>query len=381
MPREYIMSTIMHTHVLVVGAGPAGIAAAITLQKLGIDHLLVDKATFPREKLCAGLFTAKGQEVLCQLVGTESAEGCMSASLAARQSNLVFWNGQQHITSVPLVEDILLVHRPQMDAWLVTHYQGLGGAPRLGDALVGLDVAAHIATLASGAQIRYDYLVGADGANSRVRHLVRPDEKRPKILACEVNLPRQACPMLHANIHFDIVPRTYAWVFDKGDSVCIGMSQMPGVDIDLKMVFRHFLADVGVDFPSQVTIHGAIIPYDVRPTYSLGDGILLAGDAAGTVEPMTLEGISYALESGQRVAQAIASGTVADLKPRPLGNGHFVQDHLLEKRWFLDLFYRHAPRHTRFMARFYDEYINHHPHTSVPRMALMLLGKAVKNMI
>lgn len=370
-------------HILIIGAGPSGISAAITLLKAGHNPLLVDKAAFPREKLCAGLFTAKAQDALRQILGNEKYEECLNASLISRQKTLTFWRKSKHIVTCPLINDILLVDRPRFDAWLVDYYKSLGGRIHEGTSLhtiSSVDSTATISTLGLSSQIKYDYLIAADGANSRVRHLMTPKEKRKKITSLEVNLPSSQYQADGINIYFEIVPKTYAWVFDKSKTTCIGLSQMPGANLDLKDSLNSFLQMLDIAPLSPEQIKGAIIPCDKKPKTKLSSNVFLIGDAAGTIDPLTLEGIYFALQSGQDIATHLLSGC-RDCTPKlsfTFGHGYFVQNHLMNHTAFMNRFYQHAPNYARFIARFYNDFIDHKPQISAAKMAIRIISKIIK---
>lgn len=370
----------LNVNVLIVGAGPAGISAAITLQKAGIDVLVVDRATFPRTKLCAGLLTAKGQDSLKRLLGNELAEECLAASFASKHKELVFYRKKERLVAAPLLNCILLVNRLTMDNWLVSYYKKIGGHIIENDGIRTIESNASTVTTSKGITIKYTQIIVADGANSKLRHLLRPKENRPKILSLEVNIPHNQCSIDGVNIYFDIVPKTYAWVFGKGKTTCIGMSKFPGESIDILSVFRSFLKDLNVKSVEAIAIKGATIPYDKRPLYHMSPNVFFAGDAAGTVEPMTLEGISYALQSGQEVADVILRNQcISVLKRNNLGNGRIVQKYMMENQWFMTMFYKHAPHHASFISRFYNEYIDNKPTLGSFRMLCIITEKIFRH--
>lgn len=366
---------------LVIGAGPAGSACAIALLKAGKECMLVDKATFPRKKLCAGLFTAKSQGAAKELLGQEDYERCLAECKASEEAEMHYWRKNERLASCKLKDKIVLIFRPKFDNWLVQYYKSLGGKMIEGNGLKELDEKQKVVTLSDGTQIGYQYLVAADGANSRIRHILEPDEKRNGIFSLEANVPSADCPAEGVNIYLDVVPKTYAWSFAKGDTTCLGASRMPGVDIDLPKVFRQFLKDAGLKYADTIQLQGAIIPYDEKIRPQIRENIFLIGDAAGAIEPLTLEGIFYALQSGLDLAKAIVVADGGKVKPLfsfSISNGKFVQNHMLENKKFMDLFFKHASRHTEFLSHFYSEYIDHAPTKSPFKMVLMVIRKTIR---
>ncbi len=107
------------------------------------------------------------------------------------------------------------------------------------------------------------------------------------------------------SIDFRIVDWGYGWNFPKRDTRTIGLGAIKGVDQDLKARMARYLKLQGVE-ADEVKIKGAYIPLgDYKPEPGRG-AVLLVGDAAGYVDPLTGEGIAYAIETGAEAAEAAA---------------------------------------------------------------------------
>lgn len=374
---------------LIVGAGPSGMACALTLQKESRECLVVEKRVYPRVKLCGGLFTFKAQSVLRSILGERPFEECMAEVVRSRDDSLSLWRRTTHIVSLRPMRPLVLIDRPAMDHFLVRHYKALGGKMLDGDALVAVDFQAQVATLASGQQIHYHHLVASDGANSTVERLLSASDphfkrKKNKVATLEINVDKEDLAVDGVNIYFDIVPKTYAWAFSKGDKTCLGLGKMPGEEIDVNAVFRDFLSSLHLRRPERYPLRGAMIPYgQVAPEWCHGT-VLFVGDSAGLVEPLTWEGIYYALRSGQMAGECLLSGRsyrreVASMVSH-IRHGRFYQ-RLFEHPLFLNQFYRHGPHHTDFMARFYAENIDDIPRQSLLVKVLTLSYKILKHKV
>jgi len=357
----------LKTKVLIVGAGPAGSACGIYLQKAGIDCLLVDKHSFPRVKLCAGLFTQKSQKCLLDLLGQTHYDECMDACLMSRESEFRLFKGQTCLVTSHLDRPITLISRPKFDAWLVSHYISLGGRFYDGQELIDLDVQKKVAVFRKE-EVEYEYLIAADGANSTVERILArqyPEQfhrKAQSALSLEINVDRKDVDITGVNIYFDVVPKSYAWAFSKGEKVCLGIVKQPDDKSNVNEPMRQFLNDLKVQNLQNYPLQGAMIPvgtYMDSPVFH--DSIMFVGDAAGFVEPLTDEGIYYALQSGCYAAKAFEENSdpmdyylksTCYLK-RMIDMGRFYQ-RLLEKSWAVDLLYKHAGKHPGFVAYFYE---------------------------
>ncbi len=351
--------------------------------------MLADKATFPRVKLCGGLFTKKGQDCLHEILSPEAYDDCMKESLMGTERNFALWNEYDLMVRVQLQNDIVLIDRPRFDNFLVQHFKSNGGTMLESDAVKASDVNARKAAFESGRVVVYQRLVAGDGVNSTVAHLLAKADKRYKLsnLGCfclEVNIDKEDCDIEDINIHFNLVPDFYTWAFRKGDKVCIGLGNLASRKLDLKAVLLDFMKKVGVRNIEKYPIRGAIIPSEVRPSEWKKDNVMFVGDAGGFVELLTYEGIYYALRSGSYAAQSIIKGESYTKLVKPIYNkmkhGGFFQK-LIYWKPFLNLFIKHAGNHGRFIARFYSENIDNIPTEPLWHQVMMLIVKPIKVML
>lgn len=408
----------MYTDVLIVGGGPAGTAAAIACTNYGIGCLLVEAKTYPRHKLCGGLLTAKARHTLEALVGPAAARECLDACVMSRETEFSLWDGHQtrgleQVVEVTPREPITLVDRVRFDEWMARHFEKLGDQRRCGrliegDAVAAIDFDKHVATLASGRTIEYRRIIAADGANSFVEKCAvqqSPNGWTPRrkhigdAFCLETEVPRAQCPYITGvRIYFGVVPGSYAWAFSKGGSVCLGLVRLPGESFDVQATFREFLSHVGVHFPDQQNIRGAMLPIGnpMREPVSEAWRLLFAGDAAGLVEPLTGEGIYYALQSGvyaaeshwltsannklKRVGQHVLQLRVSDsdtLRHTYLERvdqlHHYMHKAGRYQRWLMHplvkpVFLRMAAKHPGFIEHFYSTQIERASFHSFPRI-------------
>ena len=371
----------MKVGTLIVGAGPAGSACGIRLRQAGVDCMVVDKQVFPRTKLCAGLFTHKSQDCLRNLIREEKYAECLRFAHANEERHFALYNGMSLMVDVQPDEPITLLSRPLFDEWMVQHFVSLGGRFRDGSELIGIDIEHSVAHFRS-MDVEYDFLVAADGANSTVERIVAKQypksfiRKHHSAMCIEVNVSREDLNLEGVNIYFNYAPDTYAWAFSKGPEVCLGIGKLADKHFDVNAAMRRFLSDLNVKHIERYPLRGAMLPignYLTRPSFS---NILFVGDAAGFVEPLTAEGIYYAMQSGVTAAESIVNndGVAAltyDRRTVPLkrliDKGAYYQQ-LLGKPWAARFFYRNAHKHPDFIKHFYTTQIEHACLDSFPKI-------------
>ncbi len=292
-----------HVQTLVLGGGPAGASAAITLARAGVQTLLVDKSDFPRQKLCGGLLTLRSQRRYEQLFDRPWHE-----AYEQRCHGLRLLRDNSLLNAVHSEHPLCFTQRRWFDHFLLQQAQQRGAQLLLGDGVQSIDLARRVCTLRSGAQIGYGHLIGCDGVNSLAAKAIfgRSFEQQGIGFALEAEIPRDRLTQDFAapEIHLGVVRWGYAWIFPKRETVTIGLGGLMRRNGDLRPPLTRFIEQT-TGLREGYRIKGHHIPFgDVRHTPGAGT-VLLAGDAAGLVDPITGEGIAYAMESGQHAAQAV----------------------------------------------------------------------------
>jgi geranylgeranyl reductase family protein len=157
-----------------------------------------------------------------------------------------------------------------------------------------------------------DFVVAADGALGEVARMAGWADDRLLVPALEYEITVDDATLerfaVEARFDFGTVPHGYAWVFPKATHLSVGVLSTHRGARDLHEQLARYLALIGV-VPRRVRRHGYVIPVRRRSGPLVRGRVLLAGDAAGLADPLTAEGISFALESGQIAGQVLGRAT------------------------------------------------------------------------
>ena len=348
---------------LIVGAGPAGCAAAFDLARAGRRVLLLDKRSFPRHKACACGLTRKTLKALRYAVDPVIERSCRDVVL--QEAGPAFLAGRRVADKSCEVRVRLrtpfcaMAVRQRFDAFCLERTLGegtLGQRPELRkiegivalrefDTHIELDVA-----LADGAMdtLQAPVLIGADGSNGQTRRLAAGIADASALPASAMAAQLPAEPQwyargfaLEATVPYDVLPAKlpagdarldlvfdfapifggYGWLFPKGDHINIGVggfvpkTSIPEVSGAERMMYETVSRALLNDYTrSKLGIELGALPQTHVTGQYLGLGghvylprgrVLLTGDAAGLVDPLTGEGIHSAIVSGQAAAAAV----------------------------------------------------------------------------
>ncbi|MDX8411287.1 MAG: NAD(P)/FAD-dependent oxidoreductase, partial [Mariprofundaceae bacterium] len=290
--------------VVVVGGGPAGAVAAYQLASSGLCVTVIDRQRMPRYKVCGGGVVFRARKMLPFDISACVERECGSARIRLLSHGLDFSATRDQAI-------ISMVMRADFDHLLLTQAEHAGARLMLGQtvrALTQSEDAVRIETPDHVLSARF--VIGADGAGSAVARLGGWRETRLLAPALECELQAEVGDMAVcgacASFDVDVIPGGYGWVFPKREHLSIGVVAMrPGRrNRLLKPILTTYLDRLGLRAGEDSPVHGYVIPVSRRKDVARGR-IMLTGDAAGLVDPVTGEGITSAISSGMLAAQAI----------------------------------------------------------------------------
>jgi len=288
--------------VLVVGAGPAGSSAARVAAEGGASVLLIDRARFPRYKTCGGGLIGISLAHLPASVLSTIEEQITEVRFSLR-------GGAQrmHRRALPFLS---MVRRERFDEALVTAAVAAGATFRDSVVVKSLEETDGVVTVTTdGPALRARTLIGADGTSGRVGRYVGVQNQGTD-LALEVELTRTTVSRAwDDSIAFDwgSAPGSYAWVFPKEETLTVGVIQARGYPQQTRDYLDSWLLATGLGTLETQRSSGHLTQWRAPDSPLRRGSVLVAGDAAGLLDPWTREGISFALRSGCWAGAAAAA--------------------------------------------------------------------------
>jgi geranylgeranyl reductase family protein len=291
--------------VLVVGAGPAGSAAAMQLVRGGASVLLADKARFPRDKPCGGGLTGRALRYApCDV-------SPVVEHVVDRFVIRVGYGGRFAGLSAPPL--IRMTQRRRLDAYLAEEAAREGADFRDGATVSSLALDEDgIQARVGGTPVRASFVLGADGANGIVARAAGLGEGIQCGVALEGNV---AWAVLDdtpykqtAWVELGVVPGGYGWVFPKGDHANLGVGGWLVEGPKMRAHLARLARQHALDARDLTDVRGHRLPMRHLGSPAAHGRVLLVGDAAGLVDPLSGDGIYEAFVSARLASEAILDG-------------------------------------------------------------------------
>lgn len=287
--------------VIIAGAGPAGSIAAYYLAKQGIRVLILEKETFPRYKSCGGGLTQKTRKIIPFDIGPVIEREIREMAFTIR-----FRNEFRKKSNEALITTVM---RDQFDHYLLEQAVKQGAEVRFNvKALSVITEGYHVEVHTTAGDFKSRLLIAADGAKSTIARSLCLMEKniyRGFAVEYELRLPPGELDRFGNTIYLDwgTVPTGYAWLFPKKDHISVGVGCINDLVPCLKHYYEQFIENSGIQIEKVLSMKGHALLSSQSGNKITAGYTLLAGDAAGLTDPMTGEGIYYAIRSGEIAAE------------------------------------------------------------------------------
>ena len=290
--------------VLIVGAGPAGGFLGYLLARRGFKVKIIDKANFPRDKVCGGGISNKTVELLPFDISPVTQHRVTGAFLTYQNRDTVVKDLDERGGAAVL--------RSEFDDFLLRKAISAGAEFQGETSFVRLEKTGDGVAVTTGrGVVKARYVVGADGVFSQVRQSVFGADLVTYAPAVEalVSVTPDKAERIGNRVLFDFggAPRGYGWIFPKKDHLNVGVFSIYRTK-SIKADLTRFMSWYGIlNAPMNVRHLGSSIPLKNRRREFERDNVLLVGDAAGFAESFYGEGIYFALKSSLAAAEAFTA--------------------------------------------------------------------------
>jgi geranylgeranyl reductase family protein len=292
--------------VAVVGAGPAGLSAAYAASRAGARTLVLERARHPRYKTCGGGLIGPSLAAVAEIIEVPAQDRVDRVTFTA--------DGRREFTRGTTRDQLVtMVRRTEFDDRLRRAAEEAGAVVRERAPVraVEQDGSGVRLRLADGSRVAAACVIGADGSSGvTARHVGVYSAQVDLGLELELPVPPPVRRRWQGRVLVDWgpIPGSYGWVFPKGDELTVGVIAARGQADATRRYLRAFVERLGLTGvePRHDSGHLTRCRADESP---LRRGqVLVAGDAAGLLEPWSREGISFALRSGALAGATAATG-------------------------------------------------------------------------
>jgi geranylgeranyl reductase family protein len=296
--------------VVIVGAGPSGTTLGYLLSDSGLDVLIIERADFPRQKLCAGAVTWKTRKLVEDLFKVSFDTYFSIKSVAYEYCVYEKWK-LRILQKSP--EPFYFIDREEYDDKLSELAEKRSCSFLFGHQVADVDLVSNMVISRSGESFQGEIIVGADGSMSTIRRRLFPKNEFRHNLALAFqtfvsmekvhkeyrsHIPKLFLGSLHTG---------YGWLYPRQCDCALGAAGLLRKNSKIKEVYRDFLVKATtLGFEDISLLQSHWLPFG---NYMESPGkrrALLVGDAGGFVDPFTGEGIYYAHKTAHLAFRAIS---------------------------------------------------------------------------
>ena len=284
-----------HYEVIIIGAGPSGLGAALNLLKNGIkDILVIEQKEFPRYKCCAGYITNKTKKEYEQL--GLNIDKCHYSLI---KDFKIFYKYQE---KQKIVNKFLFtnknIDRVELDYEFFKLAKKKGIKIEENTHIIKHDINKNKIKTNSKETFTYDYLVFADGTTG---YGSKYQKNKSKNIAMQL-IEKTGRPD-SIEIHFGITKHGYGWVSTYKGITNIGLTDVYNPKLNYNKTFTEYLRKLNIK-ANVKNLKGAFTPIGIRKPI-INKNIFYVGDAVGACDPLTLSGLRYGLFTGKMCAKSI----------------------------------------------------------------------------
>lgn len=292
----------MKYDILIVGAGPAGAYTAYRLAQADLDVLLLEKEELPRYKPCGGGLTSKVFGII--------PEFNLDHVIEDKISNVVFTHNLEAPIRLDFIEPFTyMTMRDKFDYFLVQQAQKAGAKVIDDTSVVDINcMEDRVQVFTSRNKYTAKYLIGADGAKSLVAKKLGLMDELESAIAYEKEI-KVSSQLLESqrgimNLDYGIIHGGYSWIFPKSDHLSVGVGTF-AEGVSLKKNLEDYLTRGKIYNYEELQTAGHPLPVGGVKRELTKDRAILVGDAAGLVDPLSGEGIFYALKSADLASRIL----------------------------------------------------------------------------
>jgi geranylgeranyl reductase family protein len=295
--------------VAVIGGGPAGLAAAGAAAATGARTVVLERAAHPRYKTCGGGLIGASLAAVDGQIDVPARDRIRAATFTLR--------GGREFTREQDEPLLAMVLREEFDEALLRRAASEGAVLRQRAPVRAIDQAADHASarLADGSVVTAKVIIGADGSSGvSARHVGVQFDQVDLGLELEIAVPPAVARQWSGRVLLDWgpLPASYGWVFPKGDRLTVGVIAARGNGDATRDYLREFTGRLKLGSFDVLRDSGHLTRCRTDQSALRRGWVLVAGDAAGLLDPWTREGISFALRSGALAGEFAAKAAVAD---------------------------------------------------------------------
>lgn len=331
-------NTIFETDVMVAGGGPAGLAAAIAAQQAGLAATVVDCAKPPIDKVCGEGIMPDGLFAMSKL-GVQLPDGSAHPFRGIR-----FTNGKDTVDAAFPQGMGLGMRRPKLHQALIDRAAELGVAMHWGVRITGVS---ENGVMVNGHNVRCRWLIGADGQNSALRQWSGLDTGAPRRRRFGFRRHFSVAPWSEfVEIHWSYCGQLYITPVSPDEICVVFISSIPGIRLDRALVsFPEVAAKLKYSDPLTREQGAMSITRKLRSIHC--GNLALIGEAAGSVDAITGEGLSMAFQQAVALAEAMKAN---DLRGYQLAHRKITRLPRFMAELMLTMDSRHGFRNRVFRA-------------------------------